>query len=122
MSTDKALTVSLLMFCLACGKPLPSLEGVDKDRWEKDKNGCNNVRGSMRQAIDLEKEKLLTLNQTQIVELLGRPDRNELSSRNQKFFHYYIGPGPGCGNSDSLAVKLVIRFNAMGLAKEVAIE
>jgi hypothetical protein len=59
----------------------------------------------------------------QIVKLLGKPDRNELFKRNQKFFLYFIDPAPECVPGDSAVVqKLVIRFNAMGLAKEVAIE
>jgi hypothetical protein len=59
----------------------------------------------------------------QIVRLLGKPDRNELFTRNQKFFEYYLQPSPEC-NADSAgtAMKLVVRFNAMGLAKEVAVE
>lgn len=76
----------------------------------------------MRESIESQKEKLLALDQLQIVELLGRPDQNELSKRNQKFFYYFIEPGPVCANAtDSLAARLAIRFNAMGLAKEVAI-
>lgn len=113
----------ILLFCFACDKPLPVLEGMDLDRWRQDKNGCNHVRVTMREAIGAEKEKLLALNQMQIVSLLGKPDQNELSSRNQKFFYYFIGPAPACGvSADSAAAKLVIRFNAMGLAKEVAVE
>lgn len=121
MNICKSISIALL-FCVACDKPLPTLDGVDKERWEEDKNGCNNVRMTMRHSIESQKEKLLTLDQLQIVELLGRPDQNELSSRNQKFFYYFIEPGPACGNSnDSQAARLAIRFNAMGLAKETAI-
>ena len=77
----------------------------------------------MGQLMDSEKDKLLGLDQMQIVEILGKPDLNELSTRNQKFFHYFIEPSPSCpAATDSLSKKLVIRFNAMGLAKEVAIE
>jgi hypothetical protein len=112
-----------MVMSVACEKPLPTLEGIDLERWQQDKNACNNERGSMRQAIDHEKEKLLSLKQMQIVELLGRPDQNELYSRNQKFFYYFLEPAPACaGDNDSTAERLVIRFNAMGLAKEVSVE
>jgi hypothetical protein len=58
-----------------------------------------------------------------VVELLGRPDQNELYTRNQKFYYYFIQPAPDCGGSkDSISSRLVIRFNAMGLAKEVSVE
>ena len=122
MSTFRPLGALCILICLSCGKPLPHLEGINREGWAQDRNACNSVRASMRRAIDAEKEKLLALSQTQIVTLLGKPDENELSSRNQKFFYYYIVPAAGCGGDDSVAARLVIRFNAMGLAKEVAIE
>jgi hypothetical protein len=113
----------MLFLCAACNKPLPALDGVDTKKWQGDKNGCGGIRITMRTSIDREKEKLLGLDQMQIVDILGRPDRNELSTRNQKFFHYFIDPAPSCPTAtDSLTEKLVIRFNAVGLAKEVAIE
>lgn len=121
MNICKSLSF-IFLFCIACGTPLPNLEGIDKVKWEEDKNGCNNIRITMRESLDSQKDKLLALDQMQIVDLLGRPDQNELSKRSQKLFYYYIEPGPACSNAtDTLAARLAIRFNAMGLAKEVAI-
>ena len=115
--------VVISICCLSCDKPLPTLEGVDLAQWQQDKNACHHVRSAMRDAIDREKEKLLALKQMQIVTLLGRPDVNELYSRNQKFFYYFIDPAPACTTSaDTSAQRLVIRFNAVGLAKEVSLE
>lgn len=112
----------MALILYGCSKPLPDLKGIDRDRFAEDKNACNNVRRSMRNAIVDQKEKLLALNQMQVVRLLGRPDVNELSSRNQKFFYYFLEPGPDCGaGADSSAERLAIRFNAVGLAKEVAL-
>jgi len=123
MRIFKWLNAGILVFCCGCDKPLPTLDGIDLARWQQDKNACNNQRVSMREAMDLEKEKLLALDQMQIVKLLGRPDQNELYSRNQKFFYYFMEPAPSCRDAvDSSAQKLVIRFNAMGLAKEVSVE
>jgi hypothetical protein len=77
----------------------------------------------MINALQTEKDKLLSLNEMQIVDLLGRADQNELLKRNQKFFSYFLTPGPDCNNQeDTTSIRLVIRFNAMGLAKEVTIE
>ncbi|MBS1544274.1 MAG: hypothetical protein JST14_11610, partial [Bacteroidetes bacterium] len=56
-----------------------------------------------------------------VIELLGRADRNELYERNQKFYYYYIQGGPSCGGQASASRKLTIRFNAMGYAQVVAI-
>ncbi len=121
MNVSKSLNL-ILFVCLACGKPLPTLEGIDKTLWETDKSGCGNVRITMVNSIKAEKEKLLGLGQLDVVELLGRPDQNELTSRSQKIFYYFLEPGPLCEHAtDSLSQRLAIRFNAMGLAKEVAV-
>ena len=102
---------------------MPTLDGIDLQRWQKDANGCNHARASMHDAIDREKTKLLSLDQMQVVELLGRPDQNELHKRNQKFFYYSIEPSAQCAREKNPnPSRLVIRFNAMGLAKEVSIE
>ncbi len=77
----------------------------------------------MQEAMVAQQDKLLALEELQIVELLGKPDQNELYKRNQKFFYYYLQPSRECNPGDTLSPKrLSIRFNAMGLAKEVAIE
>jgi len=110
---------------MSCGKDLPLLDGVDKKSWAADKNGCELKRSEMSNAIRSQKEKLLALNEMQIVQLLGKPDENELYKRNQKFYYYYLKPARECGaafDNQATDTKLVIRFNAMGLAKEVTIE
>ena len=113
---------SLIFF--SCGKSLPSLDGVDLKSWNEDKNGCSGKRLSMEESIVAQREKLLALGELQIVELLGKPDVNELSKRNQKFYYYYLQSAKECGNGDSTLTpkRLAIRFNAMGLAKEVQVE
>jgi hypothetical protein len=60
------------------------------------------------------------LSETQILQLLGRPDQNELYKRNQKFYYYWI-TGPDC-STDSTKLKLGIRFTAMGISKEISFD
>jgi hypothetical protein len=119
-------TPNLILFFLvmmSCGKPVPKLEGIDQAAFANDKNACSGKRTEMIDAMTKEKEKLLALNEMEIVGILGRPDQNELYKRNQKFFYYFLKPSSNCGTkADSTASLLVIRFNAMGLAKEVSIE
>ncbi len=78
----------------------------------------------MQESIVAQREKLLALKELQIVDLLGKPDQNELSKRNQKFYYYFLQPAKECNTGDSTITpkRLAIRFNAMGLAKEVRIE
>ena len=80
------------------------------------------VRMTFLDQLDRQREKIKSLSESEVVELLGRPDKNELLKRNQKFFYYYLEPGPSCANGNPEFKKLMIRFNAIGLAKEVSIE
>lgn len=114
----------LLAFVLSsCGKDLPELEGIDLITWKDDKNACNGKRAEMLTNMETEKGKLLALSEMDIVTLLGKPDQNELYKRNQKFYTYFVQPAEAC-NSDkgNHPMRLIIRFNAMGLAKEVSLE
>lgn len=115
-----AITISVLLG--SCGKDIPELTGVDTSSWKSDRNGCNGKRAPMKQAIVEQKEKLLALDEVQIVKLLGNPDRNELFKRNQKFYYYFLEPAPECASPAPSPSKLIVRFNAMGLAKEVEVK
>jgi hypothetical protein len=111
----------IFFILLACGKPLPTFENLDIAKWKEDKAACGKVRLETMEELTRQKDKLKGLSQDDIVELLGRPDQNELYKRNQKFFYYLLSPGKACG-SDSTAHRLSLRFNAMGFAKEVMVE
>ena len=118
----RLLSVLILAATVGCGKSLPELENLNLDDWKKDKNACGTYRSQHIEEIKTQKAKLLALDEAQIIKLLGRPDRNELHKRNQKFFQYYLEAGGSCASQKESALRLAIRFNAMGLAKEVAIE
>jgi hypothetical protein len=115
------ITVAFLILT-GCGRPLPTLEQIDLDAWRNDRNACAGKRTSMIQAIDGQKEKLLGLSEIEIVELLGNPDENNLYKRNQKFYYYYLQPSSTCSSKVDNPQKLLVRFTAMGIAKEVMIE
>lgn len=115
-----ALCISFIL--CSCDKSLPELDNLDLEAWKNDKNACGIYRSENIEEIKTQREKLLALKESQIIALLGRPDRNELYKRNQKFFHYYLEAGSACSNAKEGAARLIIRFNAMGLAKEIAIE
>jgi outer membrane protein assembly factor BamE (lipoprotein component of BamABCDE complex) len=123
----KALHCNAFLFLIvlfsSCGPSLPTLENIDLKIWSQDKNACGGERATMTDALDKQKEKLLGLSENQIVSLLGRPDHNELYKRNQKFYYYFLEPAPDCVSAKGTrAHQLIIRFNAMGLAKEVSVE
>ena len=78
----------------------------------------------MSSALRSQSQKLLALSEQEIISLLGKPDENELFKRNQKFYYYFLEPSNACNltSRENDPEKLVIRFNAIGLAKEVSVE
>jgi hypothetical protein len=123
MPTYRWLSIFIAATILvSCGKSLPELDGIDMEAWKKDSNGCSGKRITMKEAIQKEKKKLLALNEREVIQVLGRPDRNELFKRNQKFYYYFLEASDRCAVHLDAPEKLIIRFNAMGLAKEITIE
>ena len=106
-----------LFFLAGCGKSLPSIDGLDIRKWKGDKNGCGGFRETVEELVIKQKDKLLSLAETDIVRLLGKPDETELYKRNEKFYKYYFSNGPGCSNSGKRK-SITLRFNAVGLLKE----
>lgn len=111
----------ILLSVVSCSKPLPQLEGIDREVWIEDRNACGGKRSLMEVALGKEMEKLKGLSELDVVGLLGKPDEHELYKRNQKFYSYYLTAGPGCPDQAELPRMLVIRFNAMGYAQLVSI-
>jgi predicted nucleic acid-binding Zn ribbon protein len=107
---------------MGCRQTAITMDGFDIDKWSKDKNGCENIRSTMISLLEEQKEHLLAHTEMEIVTYLGNPDVNEISKRNQKFYYYYLQPASGCAQALETPLRLSIRFNAMGLAKEVIIE
>ena len=118
----KKLFIVLALTAGACGKPLPTLEGIDLKQWKDDKNGCDHYREKTLDILTPQFDKLKALDETQISQLLGKPDQTELYQRNQKFYTYFMEPSAKCDSSHKKIKKLVIRFNGTRVAKEVALE
>lgn len=119
---QKILVLSILLLIMGCGKPAPTFSNMDINLWKEDKFGCKGNRLQMRNPFLEQKEKLKGLSESEIIRTLGRPDANELYKRNQKFYHYFISGAKECASDGLKTEEVVIRFNAMGLAKEIVIE
>jgi outer membrane protein assembly factor BamE (lipoprotein component of BamABCDE complex) len=95
----------------------------DNDSWKADANGCKKIRIGIYKEIIESQNEILGLTNKQIIRILGNPERNELYSRNQKFFIYQISPSPKCNNTNNIeTLFLFIRFNAVGLSQEVFVQ
>lgn len=107
---------------ISCGNNEIVLEGVDTDAWKRDLNGCSGVRATMAGSIEGQRDKLLRLSEMEIVDLLGKPDENELFVRSQQFYRYFIDPAPSCDKGKENPRVLVVRFNAVGVSHEIGVE
>ncbi|MDZ7647945.1 MAG: hypothetical protein U5K54_12640 [Cytophagales bacterium] len=88
----KYLWLSVVVIISSCGKPLPDLSPIDLAQWKEDKDGCQNIRKRFLIDLTSQKDELKGLAEGDIIKLLGRPDRNELYKRNQKFYYYDLEP------------------------------
>ena len=118
--TNLKLGVFCLLF-VACSSDQLDLKNFDEAKWQADEFGCNHARLEMIDDLKSVKDKLKGLNQNEVTELLGKPERHELYKRSQKFFYYQISPDESCSKPSVEDIYLSIRFNATGLAKEVII-
>lgn len=118
----RSILVCLAAVILSCGGKLPAFETIDSGQWKNDRNACGGYRQGIRSSIESDIEKLKGVSENDMFSLLGRPDQNELYKRNQKFYSYFLTPGPGCASPDSVVHRLIIRFNAMGYAQQVTVE
>jgi outer membrane protein assembly factor BamE (lipoprotein component of BamABCDE complex) len=115
------LTIVGTVLLFSCSEQ-KQLKGFDAETWKKDRKACLSLRKNQEAQAYQIREQLKGWNETQVREALGSPDYQELYTRNQKFFTYFIEPAPECTDqSQNSALRLILRFNAMGLINEVTI-
>jgi len=95
----------------------------DNESWKLDSYGCHEKRVKLYKVIIECQDEILGLTNKEIIKILGKPERNELYQRNQKFFIYHISPASRCNiTNDEEILFLFIRFNAVGLSQEVFVQ
>ncbi|EAY26388.1 hypothetical protein [Microscilla marina] len=115
------LFLGLINVLFSC-KSAPEIEGFDAKKWKGDPNACKNYRAALLPALEKNKDKLVKVEAGQLMQLLGRPDKNELYRRNQRFYVYFIDAGSQCkGNNGSLGRTLRVRIDALQRVSEVVV-
>ncbi len=108
------------MAFVSCGRSGALPESFDIKAWKGDAMGCESQRVDLLPLLLTADQDILGLRETKFIQLLGKPDRNELKSRNQKVMVYHIDPAPSCSSYEKGRNKsLHIRFNAVGLSSEL---
>ena len=116
----RLLKLVLLPFIfVACNSSI-HIDGFSAEEWKADKNGCLQKRSKEIDILIDGKSNILGQSENEILSFLGKPDRNQLYSRNQKFFVYYIAHKTSCDSiDDTESTYLSIRINAIGVASEM---
>jgi len=111
----------VILFVIGCSSEISV--SFNAESWKLDTHGCKEKRIELYKGIIGYQNEILGLTNKQIIRILGKPERNELYRRNQKFFIYHISPATRCSltyNGDALF--LFVRFNAVGLSQEVFVQ
>ena len=127
MNTDRlrhSSIIALFLILSCCGNGRTTLGTIDLVQWKSDRNACGGLRTRSIEEFQLHKNELLGLSETEVIALLGKPDQNELYKRNQKFYYYFLEPAAACASAVAVSnpKRLMVRFNAVGLAKEVSVQ
>ncbi|MCU0446598.1 MAG: hypothetical protein MUE85_16955 [Microscillaceae bacterium] len=124
MNRLKILVVIVGLASLMACKEAPKLDNFDKTEWVKDRQACLNLRSKYLASLESQKLKLKGLGQNQVMQLLGKPDIQELYNRNQRFYIYFYEKGAQCeGKADIINGKVIkIRISALDAVTEVLIQ
>ena len=118
------LKIALSLWILtSCETTRPDIAGLNYEKWELDKYGCEGDRMDMVRLVIENKDKFLRFRQNQIIDILGKPDNLTLYDRGQTIYFYYIMYHPNCPDvsyrDEMERVKLEIRFDALNRSKEL---
>ena len=113
----------LFSFSLLSCHTSVDIENFDEAAFRADPNGCAGARADMKESLFVADKYLKGLTQEEIWATLGKPDRQELATRSQKYYVYYVDPAPECSeDSTDLPLTLFVRFSAMNRASEIKYE
>jgi hypothetical protein len=114
------LFVLLLALVWGCSEPA-RIPGFDSDKWQQDKKACQHIRSQMIPAFESIRRDLYGRTEDEIKDILGKPDGEQLMSRGQRLFLYYLEPGTQCEQRNKLseANRAEVRFNALNKVSEI---
>lgn len=114
----------ILLWLAGCTTQPVDIPGLDEAAFRADPGGCQGNRDQMKESIFANDNSFKGLSQEEIYATLGKPDRQNLATRSQKYYVYFIEPSPTCspGATSSKPLTLLIRFSAINRATEISYE
>ena len=98
------------------------LQKFESELWMLDKNGSSGERLNLKNQLLSIKYTMRGLKASEIESYLGKPDAQELYNRSQRYYIYFMEPGPKCENAKENPQALFVRFSAVGFANEFTIK
>ena len=119
-----SIIILFILFLLAaCQRGKAVWEGFDAVTWQNDPQACKGEREVMFDFFKTNYTDLVGWKESDLVDVLGKPDEKEMYKRGQWFYVYYFEPGPSCQPDAELKrgdVKRVeIRVSAVGEVTEL---
>jgi len=111
------------LFLAACGQKAQLLTEEEQQRFRQDRLGCEGERKAFIQKLRENKDIFLEMTDLEVRQQLGSPNREELYTRTQKFFVYYLERGGQCEGEDSTAPPriLQLRLSAVNRVNEAVV-
>ena len=109
-----------ILILISCSDSKQELAKAFSD-WDTDPNACIGIRSELAGELIEKKDLILDLNENQVLEIFGRPDKTKLLKRSQKEFIYFIESSPECENNSARSKYLWIRIAAISNVSEVLI-
>lgn len=115
------IVVCLVWVLVGCTSAPDTLGRLDLVKWRQDRGACEGIRPTLVDDFKIEQANLMGKFADDVGVILGRPDIHQLGSRNQKFYVYFLEKGTQCDDiaKPSPALKVILRFNAVGLLSEI---
>jgi len=110
----------ILAISWSCGNN-PDVKNFDNKDWKKDKNGCLGIRAKQIENLFNNRLGLKGVREDVIISYLGLPDQQDLLTRGQKMYKYWVSGSSKCKNPKN-EKSLIIRFNAVNKATEIFME
>lgn len=110
------------LFLAACGQKAQLLTEEEQQRFRQDRLGCEGERKAFIQKLRENKDIFLEMTDLEVRQQLGSPNREELYTRTQKFFVYYLEAGPQCENQGQMPPRILqLRLSAVNRVNEAVV-
>jgi hypothetical protein len=117
-----------LIFCLlivltSCSDGY-QVKDFDKGQWKRDKKGCSGKRIELVKILLNNKARFKGLDDDDLLDLLGKPEKTVYYGRGRKDYSYYVTPGGQCEDKADTkpGSRLLVEFDALGYVNIITLQ